>query len=303
MFAASSFSPRSGRTLAAQDGSPGKGRVRKIESRGDDASSPLPCYRDDHSPGRVKQASSRYPLCPSLYTRAVDPARIAELLAPFLPSPGESLLRDLSIHLDLLLRWNARLNLTAVRDPEEIVQRHFGESLFAAARLFSGEGAPQPDGHWLLDLGSGAGFPGVPSKLYAPELRLVLLEAKYRKAIFLRELARALRLRDVQVFSGRAQDYPPPPAVASLTLTLRAVERFEQVLPIAARLLQPPERTGSAADPIAARPGVGFRRLALLIGAAQVGTARSIIPDFAWADPLPLPLSSARVLLVGNTVQ
>ncbi len=223
---------------------------------------------------------------------------MAELLAPFLPSPDESLLRDLSAYLDLLLRWNARLNLTAIREPEEIVRRHFGESLFTAARLFSGETAPA--GHWLLDLGSGAGFPGVPIKLYASDVRLVLLETKYRKAIFLRELARALRLRDAQVFSGRAQDYPPPPPAVPVTLTLRAVERFEQVLPVAARLLGGSER--ASAETIGAGPtGRSLRRLALLIGAGQVESARTILPTFAWAGPLAIPISSSRVLLVGES--
>lgn len=215
---------------------------------------------------------------------------MAELLAPFLPETGDSILAALSAYLDLLLRWNARLNLTAVREPEEIVRRHFGESLFAAARLFSSETALA--GHWLLDLGSGAGFPGVPIKIYAPGLRLVLLEAKYRKAIFLRELARALRLRDSQVFSGRAQDFPPPPAPAPVTLTLRAVERFEQILPVAARLL--------AGGDKAAEPALPQRRLALLIGSSQLATAKTILPGFSWADPVPVPLSSSRVLLVGN---
>lgn len=216
---------------------------------------------------------------------------MAELLAPFLPETGDSILAALSAYLDLLLRWNARLNLTAVREPEEIVRRHFGESLFAAARLFSGDPAPAAD--WLLDLGSGAGFPGVPIKLYAPGLRLVLLESKYRKAIFLRELARALRLRDAQVFSGRAQDFPAPPASAPVTLTLRAVERFEQILPAAARLL--------AGDGRAAQPDLPKRRLALLIGASQIAAAKTILPGFAWVDPVPVPLSSSRVLLVGNS--
>ncbi len=217
---------------------------------------------------------------------------MAALLAPFLPEPGDSLLRALSAYLELLLRWNARLNLTAVRNPEEIVTRHFGESLFAAARLFSGEAAPEPAGHWLLDLGSGAGFPGVPIKLYAPGLRLVLLESKYRKAIFLRELARALRLRDAQVFSGRAQDYPLPPPQAPVSLTLRAVERFEQVLPVAARLLGASAGTG--------RLELAPRRLALLIGAGQVVTARAVLPGFAWSDPVPIPLSLSRVLVLGS---
>src|SRR5260370_30861586 len=84
---------------------------------------------------------------------------IANLVTPYLSLsdiPG-TLLPQLSTYLDLLLKWNARTNLTAIRDPEEIVRRHFGESLFAARHLGSCD--------TLLDLGSGAGFPGLPIAL------------------------------------------------------------------------------------------------------------------------------------------
>src|SRR5665811_2599333 len=97
----------------------------------------------------------------------METARIAELLAPF--TGGETLpprlLEALLRYLDLLLRWNARVNLTAVRDPETIVTRHFGESLFAARVLLRGDreaAAPAT----LADVGSGAGFPGIPMKLF-----------------------------------------------------------------------------------------------------------------------------------------
>ena len=230
---------------------------------------------------------------------------MAALLAPFLSCPGAPLIEDLSTYLELLLRWNARLNLTAVRDPEQIVTRHFGESLFAAAHLFSAQAGPPAAGHCLLDLGSGAGFPGVPIKLYARELRLVLVESKYRKATFLRELARALRLTATEIFAGRAQDYPPPAPGSPLTLTLRAVESFDQVLPAAARLLgsaqRPAQAAGSGVSASASPlPLACPRRLALLIGSGQVERARQLLPDFAWSAPLAIPQSSARVVLVGN---
>ena len=114
----------------------------------------------------------------------METARIAELLAPF--SGGERLaprlLEALQRYLDLLLRWNARVNLTAVRDPEKIVTRHFGESLFAARVLLRGrDGAAAST---LVDVGSGAGFPGVPMKLFAPQLRLTLIEVAQQEGGF-----------------------------------------------------------------------------------------------------------------------
>ena len=208
----------------------------------------------------------------------MNPARIAELLEPFLdpagdrPTAGD--LERISTYIDILLRWNARINLTAVRDPEHIVTRHFGESLFAARHLFPA----RVETATLADLGSGAGFPGVPIKLWAPGFALTLIESNGRKASFLRELTRALALTDINVFHGRAEDL----AVSFDLVTLRAVERFERALPVAARLL--------ASD----------GRLALLIGASQVNSARTLLPSFSWCDPLPVPQSTSRVLLLGS---
>jgi 16S rRNA (guanine527-N7)-methyltransferase len=207
----------------------------------------------------------------------METSRIAELLQPFLATPlSPSQLNHISMYIDLLLRWNARINLTSVRQPEAIVTRHFGESLFTAHHLF-----PKPEeGTSLIDLGSGAGFPGVPIKLWAPQLRLALIESNHKKIAFLRQLARTITLTDIDVFSGRAEAYAGPPADV---VTLRAVERFSSVLPIAARLVVP------------------GGRLALLIGEAQIAEATALLPSAAWNAPAPLPLSSSRVLLIGRS--
>src|SRR2546423_6143100 len=112
--------------------------------------------------------------------------RIAELLVPFLgPAPlADSELSSIRTYIDLLLKWNAKLNLTAIRDPQEIITRHFGESLFAARQLF-----PACDSHEsVIDVGSGAGFPGLPFKLWFPSTEIALIESNQRKATFLREV-------------------------------------------------------------------------------------------------------------------
>src|SRR5271167_1724775 len=123
----------------------------------------------------------------------MDAVRIAELLQPFaephMLSPELS--AQLEAYLDLLLRWNARINLTAVRDPEQIVTRHFGESLFAA-RILRDDGAFTPLPVSLADVGSGAGFPGIPIKLFVPEIHLTLIESQNKKATFLKEAIRVL---------------------------------------------------------------------------------------------------------------
>ena len=200
----------------------------------------------------------------------MQPSRIAELLAPFLESTAaarpstQDLISSISTYIDILLRWNARINLTAIRDPEDIVTRHFGESLFAARHLFpfetdigsasepvtgqtraseitggrpggiageraggraalqgrvnsremSGASAPasandQPpatnDHPTVADIGCGAGFPGLPIKLWAPHISLTLIESNHKKAAFLKEVTRALTLTDVNIQNARAE--------------------------------------------------------------------------------------------------
>src|SRR5258708_16952728 len=126
----------------------------------------------------------------------MHPDRIAELLQPFLdPSPKDcgrgtgpssilspAQLQYISTYVDLLTRWNSRINLTSVRQPEEIVTRHFGESLFAARHLFPppGREPPLPEAH-VIDVGSGAGFPGLPLQICAPTLRPTLIQSNLKK--------------------------------------------------------------------------------------------------------------------------
>ncbi len=202
----------------------------------------------------------------------VDVERISVLLRPYTGEQewAPAQLDSISIYIDILTRWNERTNLTSIRNPDEIVQRHFGESLFAAIQLL-----PSDSKATVIDVGSGAGFPGLPMKIYAPDLRLTLIEAHSKKNTFLREVVRALGLTGVEVSLGRAEHFN---GKAEL-VTLRAVEQFDTVLPIA----------GSLVD--------DGGRLALMVGAGQVATAQEILPG-AWTEPVPIPNSSARVLAV-----
>jgi 16S rRNA (guanine527-N7)-methyltransferase len=213
----------------------------------------------------------------------LDAARIADLLHPFLgdSSASPELTCHLQTYLELLLRWNARINLTAVRDPEQIVTRHFGESLFAARVLrdvgaFTGDQGRQTT---VADIGAGAGFPGIPIKLLVPEVGLTLIESQNKKATFLRELIRTLSLSDTQVFCGRAEAWPHTADV----VTLRAVEKFETVLPTAATLVSL------------------HGRLCLLSTNGQVESLRRALGALWRIDePVPIPLSSGRVILMAR---
>jgi 16S rRNA (guanine527-N7)-methyltransferase len=239
----------------------------------------------------------------------MNQSRIAALLAPYL---GDELslssvqLEQISMYIDLLIRWNSRVNLTAVRTPEQIVTRHFGESLFAAHHLFPKSGAnaqlPECDAASnpdrspatersttpltaadtpieLMDIGSGAGFPGLPIKIWSPQTSIALVESNHKKATFLREMIRALDLKGIKVLPQRAQDVPSSSAG---TITLRAVEHFSDILPVAVRLLVP------------------GGRLALLIGVSQLPEAQGTHPTLSWSTPVPLPNTKATLLAIAR---
>lgn len=211
----------------------------------------------------------------------LTPDAIAELLIPYVEHASalglpDDLFSNLSAYLEILLRWNARTNLTAVRTPEEIVKRHFGESLFAAQQVLAA-GKPGT----LADVGSGAGFPGIPLKLLVPQLQVTLIEAHQKKATFLREVIRALRLDEIVVQEIRAEQVSQTFDV----VTVRAVERFAQILPVAGGLLN------------------ASGRLVLLIGEEQVDPAKAILPALRWEEPVLMPESDGRVVLVGMTAE
>jgi 16S rRNA (guanine527-N7)-methyltransferase len=151
----------------------------------------------------------------------LDDKAILQLLKPYLgnsPVPG-GLIPQLSLYLDLLLKWNGRTNLTAIREPEEIVRRHFGESVFTALHL--------PSASTLLDFGSGAGFPGLPIQLMLPDLAVTLAESQNKKASFLREAVRTLELR-TEVWGSRVESMPAGRQFN--IVTLRAVDNMEAAI-------------------------------------------------------------------------
>lgn len=123
-------------------------------------------------------------------------------------------------YLDLLLTWNSRLNLTAIRDRESILRRHFIECIQCAEALPS-----LSAGAALLDFGSGAGLPGVPIAICRPEIRVTLAESQRKKSAFLREVVRSLKL-NAEVFDGRVEDMPPERSFE--VVALRAVDKMTE---------------------------------------------------------------------------
>jgi 16S rRNA (guanine527-N7)-methyltransferase len=144
---------------------------------------------------------------------------IAQLLEPYLQPIPEDLVEKFSLYLDLLMKWNARTNLTAIREPEEMVRRHFGESLFTGVHL--------PSAETLLDFGSGAGFPGLPIQLLRPDLAVTLAESQNKKATFLREAVRTLGLK-TEIWADRVEAMPSSRQFD--IVTLRAVDNMATAL-------------------------------------------------------------------------
>jgi 16S rRNA (guanine527-N7)-methyltransferase len=224
----------------------------------------------------------------------VEPSRIAELVNPYMVGLDlpPAIYGRLNAYLDLLLRWNARTNLTAIRDPEAIVTRHFGESLFAAKVLLEHVlQVPAALGVWrqpaaglhgmsdatLTDLGSGAGFPGLPIKLAIPDLRVTLIESQNKKATFLKEVIRALKLGGIEVYSGRGETWEKTADV----VTMRAVEKFGDTVAVARKLLA---------------PGGSLCLLTTLAGSSKIRN----LPEFVSPVQLPLPGSTDSVVWVGK---
>jgi len=104
-----------------------------------------------------------------------------------------------NLYLQELLEWNKKFNLTAITDPEEVRRKHFEDSLTLLQTI-------QLTDQSLIDIGAGAGFPGIPLKIACPEIKLTLLEATRKKADFLKHIVSVLNLNNTEVIWGRAEE-------------------------------------------------------------------------------------------------
>jgi 16S rRNA (guanine527-N7)-methyltransferase len=175
-------------------------------------------------------------------------------------------------YLALLLKWNAKLNLTAIREPQMIVRRHFIECIQCAQAI---PAIFEP--RTLLDFGSGAGLPGIPIAILRPEILVTLAESQGKKAAFLKEAVRALAL-DAEVFQGRVEKMPPERQFP--VITLRAVDKM-------------PDAIGVAIDRSAPEGWV------VLFTTSRAALAlKSRLPEIEWRKELPTSgLEEGRILL------
>lgn len=115
---------------------------------------------------------------------------------------------QLMLYYELLIEKNKVMNLTAITEFEEVINKHFVDSL-ALAKVFGGQKNAEEalSGKKLIDLGTGAGFPGVPLKIVFPKLHVTLLDSLNKRISFLNEVIEALSLEGIEGYHGRAEDY------------------------------------------------------------------------------------------------
>jgi 16S rRNA (guanine527-N7)-methyltransferase len=186
------------------------------------------------------------------------------------------LVENIVAYSALLQKWNRRINLTSINNPTEVIITHFAESLFAARHL-------EPTDTPVLDIGSGAGFPGLAMKLCRPEITFYLLEPRKKRAAFLSTVRRELALSEVFVLNKtaeecRATDFRERPGL----LTQRAVGQMPTLIKCCLPLARPRARA------------------MLFLTAAKVGDILSQLPQFNWKKPIPIPWSLQRVIVVGD---
>src|SRR5712691_1989641 len=200
-------------------------------------------------------------------------AVIRRALAEFkLPAYDDQVLQ-IQRYIKILLTWNEKINLTAIRDPLEILYRHFCESMYAA-EIIPGRGGR------LADVGSGGGFPGLPLKIVRPDLRVFLVESNLKKATFLAEVVRELGLTDAQVLVRRYEELHEEIAPLDFVCS-RALGEYAGFLEWA------------HSERIAAK------QVILWVGARDLEEIEKIA-GWEWREPVQVPHSLRRLLLVGT---
>lgn len=185
---------------------------------------------------------------------------------------GQQQVEQIQQHTKILLTWNDKINLTAIRDPLEILYRHFCESMFGAVGL-------PVEKCRLADVGSGGGFPGLPLKIIRPDLEVFLIESNVKKATFLAEVVRELGLTDTRVLVSRFEELGEEVAPLDFVCS-RALGEFAKFL----------DWAGS--------PTVSAKNVLLWLGSRDLEGVRAV-PGWTWEAPKPVPHSLQRVLLRG----
>ena len=204
---------------------------------------------------------------------ALSADTIRRALGEFQIAISDSQVLQIQQYTRILLVWNEKINLTSIRDPLEILNRHFCECMYAASTV------PVEHGR-LADLGSGAGFPGLPLKIIRPELQVFLIESNVKKATFLAEVIRDLGLAGARVLVSRYEELCEEIAPLDFVCS-RALGEFGPFLEWA------------HSEKVAAK------QVILWIGARDLPEIQKI-QSWEWREPIPVPHSLRRLLLVGT---
>ena len=199
--------------------------------------------------------------------------QIIDALKPYGVRPAPDLAAGIKTYIELLLKWNKTVSLTTVTQVDQILAFHFGESLFALPML-------PVEKSRLADVGSGAGFPGVPLAMARPSLDVTLIEPNAKKFAFLNEVIRQLSLANVSAFRGRTDDIQSSDERFEV-VTARAVGQFDDLL--------------------------GWTKGSITLGGKLIlwvgdGDAKQIPSDsrFEWSSPERIPHTDRRFILAGT---
>ena len=201
--------------------------------------------------------------------------QIREALSSFAISPTEDQISKIREYMALLIQWNRSVSLTSITDPIDIVGRHFGESMYASKLL-------PVENCRLVDIGTGAGFPGLALKIACPGIQLSLIESNKKKCAFLSEVVRTLGFNDVEVRPERFEEIRPETVHANI-ITCRAVGQFKKLLRWSANAV--------------ARRG----HLLLWVG-AEDSTRIVRNADWTWQPAARIPDSQRRFILIGRPI-
>jgi 16S rRNA (guanine527-N7)-methyltransferase len=202
---------------------------------------------------------------------SLQPDELRRELKPYAPGLSDEALQKLSVYLDLLLRWNRRINLTAIREPQRAVRELFGESIYLAQIL--------PLQGRLIDVGTGGGFPGLALKLIVPDLAVTLIDSNRRKCAFLKEVVRECGFTDVEVVPERFELWAGKKPERGDLITTRAVDSTPQFV-----------------DSLAAAASQG----AVFTTTDIVYKLREACKAWAWGKSFPLPGGDTRIVLLGH---
>jgi 16S rRNA (guanine527-N7)-methyltransferase len=200
--------------------------------------------------------------------------QIASALQPYGVTPSTQMTSRIQAYISLLLKWNERISLTTVTDTDDILRFHFGESLFVRSIL-------PVEKSRLADVGSGAGFPGIPLAMAAPNLTVCLIESNAKKFAFLGEAIRELKLTNVVANRIRMEEFRAIGEPLDF-VTARALGHFEGLLNWSK--VQLSKSRGS---------------LILWLGESDVATV-SLDVGWDWRPAVPIPGTDRRFILSGT---